>query len=257
MKIFITALFLLFSFAATAEENMRYYDVEVIIFENLDPAARQSEVWPLQATIDLPEHTVELGQPVLSDWLPAETDKRFSYKLLPASQFQLNEQLEKLSADENYRVLLHTAWRQPGLSRKLALPVHFKRTIAALPELNTIESNNPDSAYTAASPSATGVPHELEGLLRVTLARYLRLEAELLYHAQATEQQQTDNPFVVLDTDDSQTGLNNKQVIHVKQVRRRIRSNELHYLDHPVLGLLLKITPFKPEESTAAVTIKQ
>lgn len=29
---------------------------------------------------------------------------------------------------------------------------------------------------------------------------------------------------------------------------RRMRSGELHYLDHPVLGLLVKITPHKPEE---------
>ena len=35
----------------------------------------------------------------------------------------------------------------------------------------------------------------------------------------------------------------------IKQKRRRIRSNELHYIDHPVLGILLRITPYeKPED---------
>ncbi|WP_347329606.1 CsiV family protein [Marinimicrobium locisalis] len=29
--------------------------------------------------------------------------------------------------------------------------------------------------------------------------------------------------------------------------RRRMRSNELHYIDHPLFGLLIKITPYEPE----------
>ena len=34
----------------------------------------------------------------------------------------------------------------------------------------------------------------------------------------------------------------------MKQLRRRIRSKELHYLDHPVLGMLLIITPYEKSE---------
>jgi hypothetical protein len=36
----------------------------------------------------------------------------------------------------------------------------------------------------------------------------------------------------------------------MNQLRRRIRSKELHYLDHPVMGMLLLITPYeKPEQA--------
>ncbi|MEM1111092.1 MAG: CsiV family protein [Pseudomonadota bacterium] len=30
--------------------------------------------------------------------------------------------------------------------------------------------------------------------------------------------------------------------------RRRMRSNEVHYLDHPLIGLIIKLTPIEPEE---------
>ena len=32
------------------------------------------------------------------------------------------------------------------------------------------------------------------------------------------------------------------------QQQRRMRSGELHYLDHPVIGLLVKVTPYESEE---------
>jgi hypothetical protein len=35
-------------------------------------------------------------------------------------------------------------------------------------------------------------------------------------------------------------------VYHLKQTRRRMRSRELHYLDNPVLGMLVLITPYEP-----------
>ena len=37
----------------------------------------------------------------------------------------------------------------------------------------------------------------------------------------------------------------------VLRQHRRMRSNELHYIDHPLFGLLVRITPYetaKPEE---------
>jgi hypothetical protein len=43
-----------------------------------------------------------------------------------------------------------------------------------------------------------------------------------------------------------------ERTVNIKQ-RRRMRSNELHYIDHPLLGLLIKISPVeltKSEEST-------
>jgi len=58
-----------------------------------------------------------------------------------------------------------------------------------------------------------------------------------------------DNPFSVLDNEEERNKIQQQGVIHLKQKRRRIRSNELHYVDHPVLGILVRITQYiKPED---------
>ncbi len=246
MKVLISTVLLLFTFHIQAEQEMRYYDVEVVIFENLDPQAKQAENWPLQVNMELPEKTIELGQPVLSSWLPENVDKRLSYRLLPASQFKLNDEIDKLSESEKYRMIFHTAWRQPGLDKKTSLPVHFKRTVPPAPPQQ--KENDAESSLEASSEEMIedNTPYELEGLLRVTLARYLRLEGEMTYKKKPVTIAQSDNPFAALDNEEQ---LQSKQgVIHFKQVRRRIRSKELHYLDHPVLGVLFKITPYLVEE---------
>ena len=257
MKALISILFLLITNTSFAEDT-RYYDVEVIVFENLSENAKNAENWPLQVNLALPEKTVQLGQPVLSEWLPEgqNIDLTSSYIELDASTFQLTRESEKLSESKSQRVILHTAWRQPGLDKNLALPVHFKREIPVMPKTELIsEANSTSSEYE--EDSAEARPSILEGLLRVTLARYLHLEAELTYQEKLPEVVNSNNPFSELDFESERSKIEKQGIIHLKQDRRRIRSNELHYLDHPVLGMLVRITPYeKPEEVDTEKTQK-
>lgn len=238
---------------------MRYYDVEVIVIENLSEDSKKSEIWPLQANLSPPEKTVQLGQPVLSKWLPQDKniDLHSSYVELAASTYQLTKEVEKLSNSKSQRVIFHAAWRQPGLDKHAALPVYFKREISVKPSKikrtndlvteaeQTSPLENDDDKYEPR-------PKILEGLLRVTLARYLHLETELTYREKLPEVVNSDNPFSVLDFENERSKVEKQGVIHIKQKRRRIRSNELHYLDHPALGILVRITQYeKPEEEVA------
>lgn len=225
---------------------MRYYDVEVVIFENLSEQARKSENWPLQVNLTPDEKSVELGQPQpkLSEWLPADADLKLSYKVLDSSKYKLSGQVEKISESKTKRVLLHTAWRQPGLDKHTALPVYFKREIPAAPPI-AIGINTEEPAQTDMTPSV------LDGILRVTLARYLHLEAELSLQKKLPEVTISDNPFSALDNESERSNLEKQGIIYLNQDRRRMRSNELHYIDHPVLGILIQITPYElPEENT-------
>lgn len=263
MKALISILFLALANISFAED-MRYYDVEVIIIENLSENSKKSEIWPLQVNITPPQQTVKLGQPVLSDWLPQNQniDLLSSYVELGPSNFQLTKEIEKLTKSKTQRVIFHSAWRQPGLDKHTALPVYFKREIPAMPETKTtnnlaateqssqLENNNKGSSE--ANPTI------LEGLLRVTLARYLHLEAELTYREKLPEITNNENPFADLDVENERDKIEKQGVIHFKQNRRRIRSNELHYLDHPALGILIRITPYEnSEEITNESTTKK
>ena len=227
---------------------MRYYDVEVIVIENMSEEEKNSENWPLQVNLVKDEKLVELGQPVLSEWLPEGVDLAASYIELNSSAYQLTSEVEKISESKTQRVIFHTAWRQPGLDKDLSLPIHFKREIPAAPVIED-EKNIEHNAEQTTPVIVKTTPSILEGILRVTLARYLHLEAELTFQDKLPEVIKTDNPFSILDNENKRETIKKQGVIHVKQERRRIRSNETHYLDHPVLGILIRITPYeKPEE---------
>ena len=76
---------------------------------------------------------------------------------------------------------------------------------------------------------------KLAGYVRVTIGRYLHFEADLW--------------MPVEKKDDEATPQNN----HFAALResRRMRSNELHYLDHPAFGIITKISPYSIESDVA------
>lgn len=233
---------------------MRYYDVEIVVIENMSAQQKASESWPLQVNLIKKERTVELGQTVSREWLPDGVDLKASYKKLSSAHYNLTDYVKKISASKRQRVIFHTAWRQPGLDKNTSLPVHFIHEVAAPPVIGG-ETVSEQRTGTEASEIKT-TPSILEGVLRVTLARYLHLEAELTFKDKQPEIIATDNPFVVLDTQSEREKIQKQGVIHLKQKRRRMRSKELHYIDHPVLGILINIIPYeKPEEET--VTTKK
>ena len=252
MKTLISVLFFILANSSFADD-MRYYDVEVVIIENMTDEQKNSENWPLQVNLTQAEKTVQLGQPVLSEWLPKDVDIKSSYKVLNSSLYQLTEQVEKISESKTQRVIFHTAWRQPGLDKNQALPIYFKREVAAPPVIEDEEGNETVQDGEMGSTQKTNTsPSILEGILRVTLSRYLHLEAELTFRNKAPDIVKSDNPFSELDNEEVRSEIQKQGVIHLKQKRRRIRSNELHYIDHPVLGILINITRYeKPEDMIA------
>lgn len=85
-----------------------------------------------------------------------------------------------------------------------------------------------------AGPQPDGV-HQLEGTLQVTLGRYLHFRAQLWQPAMATAQ-----PHALPYTELNES--------------RTMRSGELHYLDHPKIGVLMRIDPVPvPTELAAAL----
>lgn len=251
LKVLISILFLTLANVSFAEDDMRYYDVEIVIIENLSETAKNSENWPLHVNMVQPEKIVPLGQPVskLKEWLPKDVDLKSSYRVLKSSSFKLVDKVEKISESKTKRVIFHTAWRQPGLDKHKALPIYFKHEIPAPPVI--------EDELSLESGQSTTSPSVLEGILRVTLARYLHLEAELSLQNKLPEAINSDNPFEILDNENVRNNLEKQGIIHLKQKRRRIRSNELHYLDHPVLGILIQITQYeKPEVIANTATTK-
>lgn len=144
-----------------------------------------------------------------------------AYRLLPDSERQLTEHVTRLRNSRNYRPLLHLAWRQPMAEPAQAQPLYLDFT------------------------SRKG--EKVSGTLKVGLKRYLHLETDLLLQRPVSA--------------GAKSSFGANMQIYRMQANRRMRSEELHYLDHPVLGVLVLAKRFElPEpakpapEMTPAVT---
>ncbi|TDY02970.1 CsiV family protein [Thiohalophilus thiocyanatoxydans] len=210
------------------EEEVRYYDVELIIFEHLGQRGRESEIWPSSVEQGLPESEVmlELDRPFPGP-IPDNYDPSLTFKSLPTSEYRLNDAAKKIEESSTRRVLMHTAWRQPGMSDKEALNVHLSRTIPASAE----DAEETETAL-------QGKRGELEAYIRVILSRYLHVDADIMLR---TRPETNRFEFFIEEADEP-------VVYQLKQLRRRIRSTELHYLDHPVLGMLITMHPVETDK---------
>ena len=219
MKI-LTTIFLLFltlghahADDATPKKELKEYDVEIIIFEDKHARYLKSEDWN-QNTTNTNEITGNLGK-LTKDGINATSFK----SIKPAI---LKKQYKRINASSEYNVLFYGAWRQAGLEKNKA----FKININQLKSSHTDKSKN-----------------TLSGTFKLVLARYLHIYNQLNYQRKVT----------VPAASEKQTGvLNNDMVPHNGSYplnsHRRMRSKELHYIDHPLVGMLIQINPVEKKK---------
>lgn len=153
------------------------------------------------------------------------TLRQSSYRWLGARALQLRTEARRVRRAPDMRVIWHGRWMQPAPSRDAGEPLLLQ-----------------------VGPHSGGV-HALEGALQITLGRYLHFQAELWRPARGSAQtpaasepsQRAPFPYVALNQS------------------RAMRSGELHYLDHPQIGVLVRIDPVPapPELAAALETWKQ
>ena len=226
---------------AQKEEEVRYYDVEVILFENLDNFSRHSENWPSSVELELPEETlIEIGKPYPGK-IPKEYQPALTFKALAKKDLQLQEQATTIDKSDSRRLLLHTGWRQPGMPREKALSVYFKHPVAGPSSPDTEEPVTTETTQVPMAMPRLAQPEagELEGTIKVILSRYLHVETDIVLRPQREEQPEDIYSLELLEEAEQPV------VYRMHQTRRRMRSRELHYLDNPVIGMLVLITPYE------------
>jgi hypothetical protein len=185
--------------AAQGSVELPQYDVELVVF--LRDANPGGEYWPEPTQLPDPRRavaTVQGGEPprpveTVASQIRSPAQTRVT--ALPSTALQLKPHAEALRR-KGMVPLLHVAWRQPVADR-----------------------DNQDWLWLDASP--------VQGLVRISLGRYLHIDTDLVQRVRATD---APEPLLIRATD-----------------RRRMRSGELHYLDHPGFGLLVLITPHENE----------
>lgn len=246
--ILLTNLLFGISPASRAANEQRYYDIEIVLFQNNAALKKLPELVNEPQPLKFPEHFIQLGMPMTSettDYIP-----EYYFKLLPSSDYKLNAAAEKITNSKVYRILKHFAWRQPGLAKEVALPIVFQDVIPAeIPESNANPEQPESLLYTQA---------RLDGIITVSLSRYLHLESELRFEADGLPPLPETNPDFATTDVISTSKPRPTTVVYVEKQKRRMRSKELHYIDHPVFGMLVLMTPVElpPTATTTATTPK-
>jgi hypothetical protein len=182
-----------------------WYEVEVIVFERTRPG-EHPEVWPRDRGGPALHDAVELQAPV------ASAEPR-PFHSLTEREYQLAGAAQALRSAGGYRVLAHLGWRQPGFAERQSRAVR----IEAGPTLTLPGFQETGTDLRSA--------HQLEGTVRLIRSRFLHLDADIMLHRPAG-------------------GADGAESFRLTE-RRRMRSGELHYLDHPTLGMLVRVTPYE------------
>ena len=228
-----------------------WYQVEVIAFARQQPAA--NEYWRLdqqpqldRASTIRPDHQ-DVTLPEQADDIDRQAVNHGAWRWLQAEQLNLNDMIARMERDGDYRILLHTGWRQPMRERGRAFPVLITggdalppARPAPVPDQESLDEPatkpvpalNPTLEYDTETDEETirQAPFsepEFQGTLRLHLARYLHVEPEV---------------WLARESDEGQ-----RYWVKIDQ-KRRMRGEELHYLDHPLFGLLLRLTPWQTPE---------
>ncbi|MFP5505566.1 MAG: CsiV family protein [Gammaproteobacteria bacterium] len=185
------------------------YAVELLVFSRL-AADDGEERWPLPTALPATEQALGIGE----GGLQAAGGGR-----------ALQAIADNLRRSNGYRPLLHWRWIQPGWDRKQARPLHVQvpagsalpltqpSALASRTEMQRLRLLADPSAVTGA-----GLPL-LDGTVSLSRSRFLHLAVDLIHVDPATG-----IPMQLRES-------------------RRMRSNELHYLDHPRFGVLVQVTP--------------
>ncbi len=208
----------------------------------------------LAATSELIESTST--EPAIAIQRPQEQP----FQLLSETALTLTKFTETLTNSTKYIPILNIAWRQPVASKTAAQTIYIHSnlgqvTLTSAPDLTNLNTlmaptglNETPMLFAPQSGNEKNPIKvqfkALDGTIKLHLGRYLHLEADLLYRSQTEPPE--NNPFFISFDDIEQP-----QTLFRLHQKRRLRSGELHYFDHPMFGMLVKIIPYeRPEPET-------
>lgn len=234
-----TLLGLLFSLSAQAAD---FYRVEVVIVGYFDENSAASEHWPvvLEESITDADDTAtpegedaallfsEVSEPQSvtdTDDTANEVPDPTAGLILPAEGLDFRSAAQRFNYRQDMQVLWHQAWIEKIQDKDNAIA----HDIDIRGEKNGLES-------------------QVTGTLSLYKSRFLHIQPDL--KLQQNVQGYIDNPEDPYSSE--------RQWLPIRATRidrsRRMRSDEIHYLDHPLLGIVAKVTPVETaEEETATV----
>ncbi len=257
---FILVSFVLWQLSTTAQAAP-WYQVEVMLVAYTDSTLINNETWPeFIAPIE-----VKAQSPDFRWWLTPSINRHnalianYGFSKAPIASWQhpmqslesleLKDAGERISKRSDMKILWHKAWIEPIQEQENAIAHAINIEVKA-------ENKNDLNLH-------------LTGSFSLYLSRYLHLNTNLIMqHSKLADSEELpeqtiplnqtinlltqENEDVKLAADNGskidsvetefQTVLTPIRAANI-QLQRRMRSTELHYIDHPMLGIIVRVNP--------------
>ena len=194
------------------QNHEKLYQVEVIVFGR--PEASAQETWPTDIKLTYSDNIVSVTESGFSE----------GFTPVPANERSLNPQAATLARSGSYTLLYHQAWRQT---------IYASKTNIAISGGKVFNGHN-----------------ELEGSISLSVGQYLKIQTNLWLTkfasvgADVTElwPELPNLPSAFANDVDKSQANPIQRIVKLSQ-ERTMRSNEVHYIDHPLMGVIIKIIP--------------
>lgn len=210
------------AYATSQTNNEKWYRVEVLVIESKDKSALTEE-WP-----------VNPGMPLLANAISLDNATNGDISLLSENQLTLARAKKRLQ--QNYRLIMHKGWRQPISDKATA------QTIRLVGGQN-YASNDAKS--------------EVDGIIKLSTGRYMNVDADLVFYKPmklapgssmelgVSSENQGTARFAEIPTQNWQNDPQARlQAFRLKE-SSRLKADEIHYIDHPLYGIIIVVTPEK------------
>lgn len=216
-----------------------WYNVEVIVFKVVDPAAGSDETWPADPGVPEWNTAVALNP-------PNSIGPAVPYQALSPVNEQLDEDWTRLKRSHNYQPLVHTAWTQPALDRATAPAVRIGVPPSAVPAVVT--RGMPSTAAPAAVTGAGATP--LQATLAYgdaklsTTGPYLHFDLDLVLQGPPLRAATPISATMLAPPATSLATMPTVQLYRLRQ-DRRVDAGKPSYFDQPLFGAIVLITPIR------------
>ncbi len=226
-KFLILLLTLIPTISYSEPDNFDFYHVELIVFLNKNVDYR-SEEWP---KVNLADSTKDYNITLKINGKETRPIKIKNDSDHPTelAEKRLIKEFKRINNNPNYQPILHLAWKSP---------INYGDIIDLF-----IKQDNPlNIAADDIDNPAFNFPY-LQGSLHINRLRYIHVNANLDVNLPLILAQNSEK---VISFEDLQKNYGKNfsdyivKTFHINNDRKKIRSSELHYLDNPVVGILIK-----------------
>lgn len=198
-------------------------------------------------------------------------NKNTKFLRVSEAEFKLTKHRLRLNKHDSFKPLFHAAWRMPISSKTVQLPLHiFAGDNFSLPEMTRLmaekkelDASNDTAVLTEdqkrvnADIKVLKDTWAIDGNLKISLDHYLNVDSQFIVRREVTEDDPKSKADVEVLSDENGVEIikESDQIQDVKQhtvlkemlfdQKRRLKSEEIHYFDHPLMGMIIQIRKFK------------